>query len=105
MELALVSDTVFTALIGVSLLLGASTIGFAVAWMRARERAIRAEERAGLAPGSESRFERLEHAMDAVALEMERMSEGQRFVAKLLAERPPQDHEAAARPARITTPT
>ena len=35
----------------------------------------------------ESREERLEQAIDAIALELERVGEGQRFVAKVLAER------------------
>jgi hypothetical protein len=34
-----------------------------------------------------SRFDRLEQAVDTIALEMERVTEGQRFVTKLLAER------------------
>jgi hypothetical protein len=34
------------------------------------------------------RFDRLEHAVDAIAIEVERISEAQRFVAKVLAERP-----------------
>jgi hypothetical protein len=34
------------------------------------------------------RLERLEQAMDAIAIEIERISEGQRFVTKVLAERP-----------------
>ena len=38
------------------------------------------------------RLERMEHAIDTIAVEVERISEGQRFVTKLLAERP------AARP-------
>ncbi len=36
----------------------------------------------------ESRLERIEQAVDTIALEMERIGEGQRFVTKLLAERP-----------------
>ena len=32
------------------------------------------------------RMERLEHAVDAIALEIERISEGQRFTTKLLSE-------------------
>ena len=35
----------------------------------------------------DARFDRLEQAMDAVAIEVERIAEGQRFVTKLLAER------------------
>jgi len=36
------------------------------------------------------RFDRLEHAIDAIAIEVERISEGQRFVTRVLAERPVQ---------------
>jgi hypothetical protein len=35
---------------------------------------------------SAQRLERLEQGMDAIAIEIERVSEGQRFVTKLLAE-------------------
>ena len=35
------------------------------------------------------RLERLEHGMEAIAIEIERVAEGQRFVTKLLAEAPP----------------
>lgn len=38
----------------------------------------------------DSRFERLERAVDAIALEVERMSEAQRFTAKLMTERAPE---------------
>lgn len=34
------------------------------------------------------RFDRLEHAVDAIAIEIERISEGQRFMTKVMAERP-----------------
>ncbi len=34
------------------------------------------------------RFERLEHAVDVIAIEIERVSEGQRFITKVFAERP-----------------
>lgn len=43
------------------------------------------------------RLERLEQAIDTVAIEVERISEGQRFVTKILAERPKRA-EAAAPP-------
>jgi len=36
------------------------------------------------------RLERMEQTIDAMAIEMERISEGQRFVTKLLAERQPE---------------
>jgi hypothetical protein len=38
----------------------------------------------------DSRFERLERAVDAIALEVERMTEAQRFTAKLMTERAPE---------------
>jgi hypothetical protein len=34
-----------------------------------------------------ARLERIEHAVDSVALEVERIAEGQRFTTKLLSER------------------
>ena len=38
----------------------------------------------------EARLDRIEQAVDTIAIEMERIGEGQRFVTKLLAERPSQ---------------
>ena len=37
-----------------------------------------------------ARLERMEQSIDAMAIEMERISEGQRFVTKLLADRQPE---------------
>jgi hypothetical protein len=42
------------------------------------------------------RFDRLEHAVDAIAIEVERVSEGQRFVTKVLTERPGTIRQQAA---------
>jgi hypothetical protein len=53
--------------------------------------------------GDSERLQRLESAVDTIAVEIERISEGQRFVTKLLTESPPQ-HALTARqgqPARI----
>lgn len=45
------------------------------------------------APGpTADRFERLESAVDAVAIELERLGEGQRFVTKLLSNRARSEH-------------
>jgi len=41
------------------------------------------------APDSTERLERIEQAVDAIAIEVERVSEGQRFVTRLLSERAP----------------
>ena len=40
-----------------------------------------------MAPDVTSRLERIEQAVDAIAIEVERISEGQRFTTKLLTER------------------
>ena len=37
--------------------------------------------------GSAERLQRIEHAIDAMAIEIERISEGQRFTTRLLSER------------------
>jgi hypothetical protein len=54
----------------------------------------------------EARLARMEQAIEAVAVEVERVSEGQRFVTRLLAERAP-DGPAPANPrirGQVTTP-
>jgi hypothetical protein len=82
----------------------ATTVGFAAAWMRVRERAIRAEMAQRLPQDVEARFESLQRAVDAIAIEVERISEAQRFSAKLLAERSPASAERPRVPGQVTTP-
>jgi hypothetical protein len=43
-------------------------------------------EKESASPVSEARLARIEQAVDAIALEVERISEGQRFTTKLLSE-------------------
>ncbi len=53
-----------------------------------------------LSPDVTARLERMEHAIDSIAIEIERISEGQRFTTKLLAERagpPPPSSSVAER--------
>ena len=61
-------------------------IGFPIARAIAR----RMDKRGAVAPGADSdaraRLERIEQAVDAIAIEVERVSEGQRFTTKLLGE-------------------
>jgi len=64
--------------------LGAAVVFFFFARRRWKRGAARAP--AQLGGDSGPRLERLEHGMDAIALEIERISEGQRFVTKLLSE-------------------
>lgn len=45
-------------------------------------------------PELRGRIERIEHAVEAIALETERLSEGQRFTTRLLAERAERDRAA-----------
>lgn len=51
-----------------------------------------------------SRLERLEHAVDAIAIEIERVSEGQRFMTKVMSERPaaPVNQAEAADPSVLS---
>jgi hypothetical protein len=57
------------------------------------------EKMAGLRNGrqgsaiTDARFERMEQAVESIAIEMERVSEGQRFVTKLLSERASSERE------------
>jgi hypothetical protein len=50
---------------------------------------------AELAPEVAQRLTRMEQAMDAIAIEVERISEGQRFTTRLLAERAKEPAESA----------
>lgn len=72
----LMSGTLFT-----------TTIGFAIAWMRARERAVRAEsfmEGVRSVPGASQQASTM--AIDAIAMEVERIGEGQRFLTRVITE-------------------
>ncbi|MBV6521296.1 MAG: hypothetical protein MNPFHGCM_01430 [Gemmatimonadaceae bacterium] len=48
----------------------------------------------------DERLQRIEQAVDAIAIEVERMSESQRFVTKVLAERLPAPDRAVSLPSR-----
>jgi hypothetical protein len=50
----------------------------------------------GLSPELEERLSRMEQAIDGVAIEMERVGEGQRFVTQLLADAPARSLAAGA---------
>jgi len=70
-------------------IIGMSFIAFPIAIAIARNmwrRASRQVTAATPSPESAQRMERLEQAVDAIAIEIERISEGQRFVTRLLAE-------------------
>jgi hypothetical protein len=63
-----------------------TTVFATIAWIKARERAIRAEQKVLSIIGSDQRLDRIEQAIDAVALDVERIAETERFASKLLAE-------------------
>lgn len=65
---------------------------------RAYSRRMEAESRNPRIPSEvTSRLERIEQAVDAVALEVERISEGQRFTTKLLSEgKGPESRQSAS---------
>jgi hypothetical protein len=70
------------------IMVGVTIIGAPIARAIAR----RIERGAGGSPSAlpndlEARLDRMEHAIDAIAVEVERISEGQRFTSKLLAGR------------------
>jgi hypothetical protein len=60
-------------------------IGYPLA--RAYARRLEAKPAPSVSPEVAARLERMEQAIDSIAVEVERISEGQRFTTKLLAER------------------
>ena len=63
-----------------------TAIGVPIARAYAR-RLDREPSRPGLSSDLTARLERMEQALDSISIEVERISEGQRFTTKLLAER------------------
>jgi hypothetical protein len=66
--------------------LAATAIGVPIARAYAK-RVERAPLQPSLPPDVLARLERMEQALDSIAIEVERISEGQRFTTKLLSER------------------
>lgn len=81
-----------------------SNVAVAIALVRARRRIRQLEAGQPSLPAGGS--ERLEQAVEAIAIEVERISEGQRFTTKLLAERRDTTPEVEPRraPDPIATP-
>ncbi len=71
-----------------ALFLLAFVLPLSIGWARRIARGGRPQPAASLPHDQVSRLERMEQAIDTIAIEMERVSEGQRFVTKILAERP-----------------
>jgi len=79
----------------------ASTIGFAALWVRARERATRAES---LLEGMRMMGAREggSIALDAIAEEVERIGEGQRFITRIMSEQANRASLSSRAPGTIT---
>ena len=77
-----------------------TTIAFAALWVRARERATRAESLLeGLRMGGRS--DSMTPALDAIAEEVERIGEGQRFITRIMSEQ----HRGAIAPRSVGSVT
>ena len=76
--------------------IAATAIGLSVAKAYAR-RLDRGPSEPSIPPELQSRLERMEQALDSIAIEVERISEGQRFTTKLLAERSKADEKLPER--------
>jgi hypothetical protein len=88
-----------------SSLLFVSTVTFAWLWARTRERALRAELERRNAVDRPEELQALSQAVEAIAIEVERIAEGQRFTTKLLSERVEGGAAVTNRPpARVITP-
>lgn len=62
-------------------------IGIPIARALARRLEAQPQQSPALPPEVTARLERMEQALDTIAVEVERISEGQRFTTKLLSER------------------
>jgi hypothetical protein len=88
----------------------AAVVGFIAAWAGAQfgaKRAARAAAQEVLASTNvalDRNLGELTQAVDAIALEVERLSEGQRFTARLLSERPAMSVSPKQEPGRVITP-
>ena len=65
------------------------TLAFGVAWYMTRAE-LRRRRREQEPPQAVERFDRIERAVESIAMDVERLSEDQRFTTRLLAERQPQ---------------
>lgn len=71
--------------LGVCATVAISVVSIGKAYVRSIE-ASKKVSRPEVAPDVQERMSRIEQAVDAIAIEVERMSEGQRFTTRLLAE-------------------
>ena len=63
-------------------------VGVVFRWFQHRERMAELKARTGQLGGGNERLERLEQAVEAIAVEVERVGEGQRYLTRVLESRP-----------------
>ena len=66
----------------------AAAVGVLFRWFQHRERMAELRGGGGNAVAGVERLERLEQAVEAIAIEVERVGEGQRYLTRVLEERP-----------------
>lgn len=64
------------------------SVGVVFRWFQHRERMAELKARTGQLGGGNERLERLEQAVEAIAVEVERVGEGQRYLTRVLESRP-----------------
>ncbi|MEP6492472.1 MAG: hypothetical protein ABJF01_07335 [bacterium] len=96
-------DEIADLLIFASAGLFGTTLIFATLWVRARERAIRASLELQARENSAAEMNHLVHGIDSIAIEVERISEAQRFTAQVLAGMEPASAPRRV-PERVITP-
>jgi hypothetical protein len=96
----------FAAVMAVLIPSFAAVVATVVIGIRALRR--RDDRRAVVAPADDERMRRLEQAVDAIALELERVGEGQRYLTQIMSQRLPASNSTNAvadvQRGRIITP-
>lgn len=64
------------------------SVGIVFRFLQHRERMAELKARSGQLGGGSERLERLEQAVEAIAVEVERVGEGQRYLTRVLENRP-----------------
>jgi len=86
-------DVAIAVPLGFFTMVTAIVVGFPLARAYARKLSNQSAPPA-IPPEMQQRLEHMEQAIDSIAVEVERISEGQRFTTKLLAERHPEGQAA-----------
>jgi hypothetical protein len=96
----------YLPILGVLLLGGTTAVGIAGAWAVGRARGLQdAAKQQMQQADTHARLERMEHSLDAISEEIERLGEVQRFALKVIGEKAISQSEPAKLPhGRVITP-